>query len=511
MQLYWDISRTVAVPTRLRDCCLFTYPIQPLLYHLFPSWTNVYRKSTRPRFRPASDLIMTTSNITFPPELVEAFVEQLAPGNGIILSEEILQTLIACTLASKYFSFAARKRLFSTLMIDKQPRHLLQRSIPLNKTRTEEEISRRINTFLDLLADERSSDLALMVHSLHIIVDKECIILQQATNLHGLLKDLSHRAHNLSILLVHGRISFSWTTIPQGTADGLQALCRSLPVNHLSFSCVHDIPPIIASVQTSPHLRHIDLKDSKFGTIEAGMAAGSNISPTRSVTSGNLDLLGSLPRFGSYEICYTYDGRTHIVSINTTIRYPDDAQRLNQLLSDERVCSSLRYCCCTFSGIYRPFLTTTLIDFGTMVLLRQLAIELSIGADHRTEITTDITNAMNTLIDCLYNGNTKSVLQEIKVTLNAEYVLYKGTSMFDTVDFSPLQRLRIDSLWQKHPLIQSTQFYMNMELKPRNYWPLEVQSSAEEIVRKLITDALTLPPVDESLLPKIHICAKRRY
>ncbi|PPQ81049.1 hypothetical protein CVT25_014579 [Psilocybe cyanescens] len=467
---------------------------------------------------------MTTSNITFPLELVEAFVEQLAPGTGIVQEKQIFQTLISCTLASKYFSFAARKRLFSNLVVDRESEYLSQKNTSRNKIRTEEETSRRINTFLHLLADERSSDLALMVRSLHIVVDKNRVILQQATNLHSLLRVLSHRAHNLSMLQVYGLIFVSWPTIPQETADGLYTICRSLPVNHLSFRRVRDIPPIIASAQESPHLLYIDLKNAKFGEIETGMAAESNISPARNVMSEDLDLLGSLSRYGSYEIRHTSDGRTHIVGIDVAIQHPDDAKQLNQLLSDERVRSSLQYCCC---DIYKSFLTTTAIDFGTMGLLRKLVIESRIGFSQKSETTRDaitseirvdiyqgyqgITDAMNSLIDHLYYGTTKSALQEIKVTLNVGHVLYKGINMFDAVDFGSLQRLRIDSLRQKHPLIQSTQFHMNVGLTPQNSAHPEVQSSVEEIVRKVITDAITFPPIDESLLPKIHICAKREH
>ncbi|PPQ91114.1 hypothetical protein CVT25_013152 [Psilocybe cyanescens] len=451
---------------------------------------------------------MTTSNITFPPELVEAFVEQLAPGSGPILEREIFQTVIAWTLTSKYFSFAARKRLFSTLVVDREPKNVLQMTDRQRRMRTEEEISRRINTFLDLLADERSSDLVLMVHNLHIIVDNECVILQEATNPHSLLRALGHQSHNLTLLQVYSDNFISWTMIPQKTADGIQALCRSLPLNNLSFSRVHNIPLIIAPAQESLHLRYIDLKNSKFEKIEEGMEAELNISPARSVTSRNLDLLGSLPTYGSYDIRYISDGRTHIVGVDITIELLHDVQRLKQLLSDELVRSSLRYCCCTFRGIYQPLLTTTTFDFGTMALLRLLVIELRIGLDHKPEITMNITNAMNTLINCLYNGSTKSALQKIKVTLDIDYVLYKGTSMFDAVSFTSLQRLRIDFLRKKHPLIQSIQFFMNIGLMRRRYGPPKVQSSVEEIVRKLITDAITLPPVDESLLPEIHICAR---
>ncbi|PPQ88485.1 hypothetical protein CVT25_011990 [Psilocybe cyanescens] len=373
-------------------------------------------------------------------------------------------------------------------------------------------------------ADERSSDLALMVRNLHIIVDSKRVILRAATNLHGLLKVLSHRAQKLSILRIHGHISFSWTTIPQETADGLQALCRLLPVNRLSFHYVYDIPFTIVSVQEGPHVRYINFKNSKFRKIEADMAAGSNMLPAN-VKSGNLDLLGSLPTSGIYEICYTSDGRTRIVGMDIIILLFSDSQRLNQLLCDERVRSSLRYCHCTFSDIHEPLLTTTAIDFGTMILLRQLSIELHIGLYQRIETTMDaitsemrvdlyqryedITNAIQTLIDYLYYGNAKSALQEIKVTLNVGHVLYKGTSMFDSVDFGSLQRLKTDSLRQKHPLIQSTQFFMNIGLVPRNSGPPQVQSPVEEIVRKLITDAITLPPIDEFLLPKIHICVER--
>ncbi|PPQ91115.1 hypothetical protein CVT25_013153 [Psilocybe cyanescens] len=450
---------------------------------------------------------MTTSKITFPLELVEAFVEKLAPGGGVIQEKKIFQTLIACTLTSKYFSFASRKRLFSTLVIDRESKYLLQNNTLRSKTRTEEEITRRVNSFIDLLANKRSSDLALMIRSLHIIVDRERIILQQATNLHGLLRSLSHRAHNLNILRVYSLIFFSWTTIPQETADGLQALCRLLPVNRLSFNRVHDIPSTIASAQESPRLRYLDFKHSKFRIIEADMAAESNILPAN-VTSRNLDFLDSLPTHGSYQIRYTSDGRTHIIGMDIIIQLVHDSQRLNQLLCDERVRSSLKYCCW---AIVEPFLTTKAIDFGNMVLLRLLVIELRIGLDYRTEITMAITNAMNTLINCLYNGTTKSALLEIKVTLNVGYVLYKGTNMLDPVDFGSLQRLRVDSLRQKHPLIQSIQFHMNIGLMTHNSAHPEVQSSVEEIVRKLITDAIAFPPINQSLLPKIHVCAKRQH
>ncbi|PPQ81050.1 hypothetical protein CVT25_014580 [Psilocybe cyanescens] len=457
---------------------------------------------------------MTTSNITFPLELVEAFVEQLAPGSGIALEEEIFQTLVSCTLASKKFSFAARKRLFSTLVIGRNWKHTSQiidwHWRMMRKGRTEE-ASRRINSFLGLLADERSSDLALMIRRLHIIVDDERIILRQATNLHELLKVLSHRAHKLSILRVHGRYTFSWTTIPQETADGLYALCRSLSVNHLSFSGVYNIPYTIASVQEYPHLRYIDFEESEFAGNDAGMAAETTISPATSLIAGHLDVLTGLPKYGSYEICYTSHGQINIVGIDITIRLRDESQRLNQLLSDERIRSSLRYCCCTCRDTHELLSTTKAIDFGTMVLLRQLTIYLRVGLDDDIpEITTDITSAMNTLIDCLYYGNTKSALQEIKVTLDTEYDLYERTSMFDAVDFSSLQRLRIDSLRKKHPLIQSTQFCIRIGLLPYDSGP-EVKSSVEEIVRKLITDAIALPPVDESFLPQIHICAEKGY
>ncbi|PPQ81045.1 hypothetical protein CVT25_014575 [Psilocybe cyanescens] len=446
---------------------------------------------------------MTTSHITFPLELIEAFVEQLAPGNSIIREREIFQTLISCTLTSKYFSFAARKRLFSTLVVDRKPKYLLQKITSPSKNRTEEEISRRINSFIDLLTDERSSDLALMIRSLHIIVDRQRVMLQQVTNLHDLLRALSHRAHNLNVLRVHGRTFFSWTTIPQKTADGLQELRRSLPINRLSFSGIHDIPPIIASAQESPQLRYIDLEESKFAENDAGMAAETTISPA-SVTSGNLNLLGNLPTVGSYKIRYTSDGRTRIVGIDSTIQLFDDAQRLNQLLSDERVRSSLRYCNWTFSDTHEPFFTTKAIDFGTMVRLRKLSIVLCIGLYQRHGTTRDaitsemrvdiyqryedITDAVNSLIDCLYYGNSKSALWAINITLNVKHVLYKGTSTFDPVDFSSLQKLRIDPLRKKHPLIQATQFCMNIGLMRDHSGP-EVQLSVEKMLRKLITDA----------------------
>ncbi|PPQ81048.1 hypothetical protein CVT25_014578 [Psilocybe cyanescens] len=468
---------------------------------------------------------MTTSNITFPLELVEAFVEQLAPGSGTISERDILQTVIACTLTSKYFSFAARKRLFSTLVIDWEPTHLLPRITPRSETRTEEEISRRINSFIDLLADERSSDLALMLRSLHIIVDRQQVMLRQATNLHGLLKALSQRAHKLNILRVDSRIFFSWTKIPQETADGLQALCRSLTVKRLILSFIHNIPPVIASAQESPHLRYINFEGSKFGKVETVVVAGSDVLPAN-VTSGNLDLLGSLPTHGSYEIRYTSDGRIHIVGMDIIIRLSHDSQRLNQLLCDEGVRSSLKYC---YWAIDEPFLTTKAIDFGNMILLRQLVIESRIGLSQSYENTRDaitskmwvdvsqvyegITDATNTLIDCLYYGNTKSALKEIKVTVSVACVWYRGTSTFDSVDFSPLQRLRIDSLRKKHPLIQLTQFLMNIRLIQLVDGPElndESRSSFEEHIRDLITDAITItvPPSDEFLLPKIYICAK---
>ncbi|PPQ91112.1 hypothetical protein CVT25_013150 [Psilocybe cyanescens] len=469
---------------------------------------------------------MTTSSITFPHELVEAFVEQLAPGRGAILEEEIFQTLIACTLTSKYFSFAARKRLFSTLVIDRESKYPLQKNTSRSKIRTEEETSRRINSFLGLLDDERSSDLALMIRRLYIIVDKERFIFQEATNLHGLLRSLSNRAHNLSILRVWGHIWFSWMTIPQETADGLQALCRLLPVNRLSFNLVYDIPSTIVSVQKCPRLRYIDFKKSKFRKLEASMSAGLNISPAN-VTSRKLDLLGNLPTNGIYEIRYTSNGRTHIIGIDSTIHLFGDSQRLNQLLRDERIRSSLRYCRCTFSDTHKLLSTTKAIDFGTMVLLRQLVIELHIGLSQRYEVSRDIitskmrmdlyeryediTDAMNSLIDYLYYGNAQSALRKIKVTLNVERVLCKGTGMFDIVDFSSLQRLRIDFLRKKHPLIQSTQFHMNIGLMWHNSGPLAGESSVEKIVRKLVTNAITLPSNDKSLLPKIHICAKREH
>ncbi|PPQ81051.1 hypothetical protein CVT25_014581 [Psilocybe cyanescens] len=434
---------------------------------------------------------MTISNITFPLELVEAFVEQLAPGSDIIREGEIFETLIACTLASKYFSFPARKRLFSNLVIDRESKYLLQNNTLLSKTRTEEEISRRINSFLDLL--ERSSDLALMLRSLHIIVDSKRVILQQATNLHFLLRSLSHRAHNLSILRVYSSDWFSWTTIPQEMADGLQGLCRSLPINHLDFICVHDIPPIIASARESPHLRYIDFKDSNFGKIETGIALGSNIWRARSVMPKNLEVLSSLPRDGRYEICHTSDGQTHIVGINITIQLYDDGQPLNRLLYDKR-------------HMYAPLLTTMAIDFGTMGLLRQLAIGLRIGPRYRTEITTDITKVMNTLIDCLYYGNAKSALQEIKVTLDIGRVLYRGTNIFDPVDFgSPKAENRF-----------ATGEASAGPIDPRDAEPEvndESRSSFEEHIRDLITDAIaiTVPPIDEVLPPKIHICAKTMH
>ncbi|PPQ91113.1 hypothetical protein CVT25_013151 [Psilocybe cyanescens] len=461
---------------------------------------------------------MTTSHITFPLEFVEAFVEKLAPGNGIVLEREIFRTLIACTLASKHFSLPARKRLFSTLVVDRERKHLLQKTTSRNKTRSEEEMSRRINSFLDLLADEQSSDLALMVRRLHIIVDSERVILQEATNLHELLRALSHRAHNLSSLRLHvyGIRSLSWTRIPQRMADGLQALCRSLPMHRLNFSRVHNIPPTIASAQDSPHLRYIDFKDSNFEKIDAGLAAETNISPATSLITGHLEVLRSLPTHGIYEICYTSNGKTHIVDIDVTTRLFDDSQRLYQLLSNCHVHASLKNCRLIFGANYEPLFATKGIDFGTMVLLRQLVLEIRVGLYQRYE---DITNGITSIINCLHYGDAKSALEEIKVTLNVQRVKYRGTSMFDPVDFSPIKGLRIDSLLGKHPLIQKTKFCMIIGLMQRDAGPEvndESRLSFEEHIRDLIIDSglmtainpENVPPIDDSLFPKIHICAK---
>lgn len=116
-------------------------------------------------------------------------------------------------------------------------------------------MSRRINDFCHLLIDEQSN-LGHMVYRLEIYVDHDRTILQEFSNLHGLLAALVRRAINLNVLQIHfrgrSRFPLSWKDFPSQIDSGLREICQLLPVNHLHFSQVVWIPSSLAAFHQAP-------------------------------------------------------------------------------------------------------------------------------------------------------------------------------------------------------------------------------------------------------------------
>lgn len=278
----------------------------------------------------------TTTNPILPVELRDEILGYLVADSDMYLDRATFRTLLACNLTCRQFAAAARRRLFSTLVIDRDAwqMNLTQRRW---KGRSVEDMSNRINALINLLTNN-DSNLALVVRRLEI----SCVVLRQESNLHGLLTVLSERALEINHLTMHicGFHCLSWYDLPYQISESLERLCRSLLIHGLHFLYLIDIPPSIVAAQSAPHFEYISLTRSGFQ--QSDLRPRAILSDFTS-TEANLDpVLTQIPNNGKYKICHTDARDLSIVGVHINISSVEDEQRVNQLISNEHLFHSLQ-------------------------------------------------------------------------------------------------------------------------------------------------------------------------
>lgn len=275
-----------------------------------------------------------------PLEIVQEIVAKIAPWTGRIPDRKIFQTLVSCSLTSRHFAYAARRRLFSTLVLSQDAWHF-HKAEPTWAQRSEEELMNRFNALIDILTDE-ASDLALMVRELDIHVDQQYVLIRKESQLHGVLSALCLQAVNLNYLRLvafNSTYRVSWTSLPRETVDALRDLWRTLPVRQIDFTFCSDIPPFHMESEQNPQLQYISMYHSRFKGSDA-----HSWDILRNNLPVHTDLWGCLPENGLYEVHHAPDDVINFISMDVNLWSSEDVGRLNLLLFNKQFCTSLKSC-----------------------------------------------------------------------------------------------------------------------------------------------------------------------
>lgn len=240
-----------------------------------------------------SGTMSTTYAILLPSEVVDLIIGNLSPTDDAA-------TLYSCSRVSRTFSSAARRGIFSTLVINahktSQDQNLGFRTVP----RSVESTTHRNKALASLLADP-TFGLALLVRELQIRIDTRCLIINESSHLNEVLIIIHSRASNLNTLSLGSEPQSaasirerSWSELPVETASILLSMCRTLPVSQLRFLYFSDIPSSILTSPQYPHLHRIELQWTTFvPTVE------NNDSTLEEETNTVSSLVAYLPRYGS--------------------------------------------------------------------------------------------------------------------------------------------------------------------------------------------------------------------
>ncbi|KAH9476501.1 hypothetical protein JR316_0010413 [Psilocybe cubensis] len=420
---------------------------------------------------------------TIPLEIFEQIVDLIVSGQDIVEDKNLFRTLVACSLTSRLFSYAARKHLFSAIDIDQYAWQFhLQELRP--RLRSEQEMSLRVSNFCNLLTDGQTN-LGSAIRRLEIYVNHDRTMLHESSNLHNLLNILVQQAHNLNALKIHfrGRSHFplSWKDVPTQIDRGIRALCRSLPINHLHFSRIVWIPSVIPTISQSPHLKSFSLIDSSF-------EREKHLSHSKMsfILEGCTDLWGNIPADCKYQIRYSANGAVNVTDIHADLWTPQDFLKIYRNLFNESVYTSVKTCHWIFHIDCVEFFMRKHLDFGTMVALQRLFIEQKpidpeLDGSHDRKTTRNLTS----IVSFLYNGPQKSNLEELHLAYGiCDH--YSGGSTMSDITYECLVELRIDKLMEKFPRIRKVTFRMDIRL----IWPqrLDHQKSLSGMHYKVVED-----------------------
>ncbi|PPQ88798.1 hypothetical protein CVT25_010484 [Psilocybe cyanescens] len=375
---------------------------------------------------------MSTSNIYIPPEIIDLMV-----GNLSLPEDEA--TLQSCSLASRSFSSAARRRLFSTLLINacRYEYYKDRKNMGCGRylQRSSEGVIRRSNKLVNLLANEQSN-LPLLVRKLQVRIDPRRFIFQVDARLCELLSILKTRALNLNCLMLGSDapphdLHYCWSRdTPSEIPKHLLDICRTLPIKELQFYHLTGIPTSITAVTQCPHLRCIELYGSTFEDYGESNNTGQS--------NQNSGITSYFLPYGQYLVSYDND-MMMANSVDLNIRGGEDTLRFNILLGHHS----------TFADNSSDANIFAAVDLGRMSQLRKMTFRTKSLAEH-------MPNPISTLMAILNHGPAKShKLDDVRLVVDVSMMCPTG----DLKDLAQIllrnkyPRLQTVTLCLKHILL----------------------------------------------------------
>ncbi|KAH9476489.1 hypothetical protein JR316_0010401 [Psilocybe cubensis] len=433
---------------------------------------------------PSTSLVRPMSAIDFMhlPEIVDAIVDSIVPELGGNLHAHNLPFLVACTQISKSFAYAARKRIFSTIIIDQHHQSLITSGLTISTGKYLNNIMTRLIHFMN----NEKSDLVVHIRKLEIRIDFNSFLLSESSRLSLLLATFRDRAFNLNALSIVSRPDTWWNLIPVAIVDLLRDMCRSLPISRLRFENVNSIPATVLSSQHTPRLQWFELGTSSFA-----------FQSIRQVTNWT----NFIPDTGKYKIDFIHERELIVTAVDADFhRY--DTMSFSQFIN--KVSATVESITCFLRK--GELETGYLIDLGTLPRLHQLTIK-------QFPNSSDFEHSMEKIGACLHHGDEKSSIRELVILLWLEDCYnYNGANTVSAVDFSLLQKLRLDFLSDKHPSLQKIELYIVVEVLFCDQEPMLPRVEAlEKHVRNEICHSMTSDmsyhDLDHSfpLLPKVQV------